>query len=284
MTVAVDIMQGAVPTVSAPLMPEVVKTRRGVNLGCGTVCLPCERPHHHLALPENLYTAPDIKWDNVDRNAVPGVSHALDLFTYPWALPSNTYDVAICSHIVEHIPHHIIWNGAQWGDYDPSSLSPAAREMVLRFGQIIPRHPKYQDGWFAWFSELYRIMKPGGKAFVLVPYAWSNGGISDPTHTRYITWATMNYFTNATDEDPAFRYAMDQYWEMDLPGSTVMPHQMMMARAETQVNNALAYSNLMTLGQKIDLPEDVTGNFIMTAAQMYLNAVTELMFEIEAIK
>lgn len=170
--------------------------RRGINLGCGKVTLPCERPIHHHAIPEELYTAPDIEWDNVDWNEAPGVNKVVDLFDYPWrtedgtVLPDNTYDVAIAAHIAEHIPHHIVWNG-----------------------EFVHRHPEYQDGWFAWFGELHRVMKPGGKAFVLVPYAWSNSGISDPTHTRYLTFASFNYFSAEDLDSPSsFRYRMNQRW------------------------------------------------------------------------
>ena len=187
-------------------------TKRGINLGCGHVILPCEQPQHHALIPGFLYTDPDIQWDNADWNAGGGVSLDVDLFDYPWRtpvsvkptendegvvvdlervgglLPDNTYDYAIAAHIAEHIPHHIVENG-----------------------QFVARHREYQDGWFYWFGELNRILKPGGKAYILCPYAWANSGISDPTHTRYITPASFNYLV-PNDESP-FEYRGRAGWK-----------------------------------------------------------------------
>ena len=104
-------------------------TKRGINLGCGKVILPCERPNQHGLIPDWLYTDPEIAWDNADWNGLEGVNKVVDLFDYPWresdgaVLPDNTYDYAIASHIVEHIPHHIVCNG-----------------------QFVTRHPEWQDG------------------------------------------------------------------------------------------------------------------------------------------
>jgi len=170
-----------------------VATKRGINLGCGTVIMPCPRPKHHRLIPEWLYTDPDIAWDNADWNALPGVNKVLDLFDYPWHdLETGVYDYAVASHIVEHIPHHIVWEG-----------------------QFTPRHPEYQDGWFAWFSELRRIMKPGGEVWLLAPYGFSNSGVSDPTHTRYITLATFGYFSGPGPDTP-FLYRSNGQWEIDI--------------------------------------------------------------------
>jgi hypothetical protein len=202
---------------------ETVAVKHGLNLGCGTVILPCPQPAHHQLIPADIYTDPMLRWHNVDRNAGAGVDRVIDLFDYPWRtqdpqdyhvspsvgasvriIPDNMYDVAIASHIVEHIPHYIVENG-----------------------EFVPRHPVYQDGWFAWFAELWRVMKPGGEVHVLVPYAWSNSGMSDPTHTRYITPATLNYFNNATDDDPAFRYGMGpQRWSVDYNMLRLTPHEL----------------------------------------------------------
>lgn len=229
--------------------------RRGINLGCGTIILPCERPQHHEAIPEDVYTAADIEWDNVDRNALPGVNKVVNLFDYPWRtadglLPDNTYDVAIAAHIVEHIPHHVAWNG-----------------------EIVPFHEDFQDGWFAWFSELWRIMKPGGVAYILVPYAWSNAGISDPTHTRYLTFASFNYFSNADDENPAFRYKMNgARWQFSFEDVRWNPH----AQARTIVDRKMAaMSDTDVLDPRVELWQLSMSN---------INMMVEFMVPMTAVK
>lgn len=258
-------------------LPEQRPTKRGVNLGCGMVCLPCERPLHHQGVPEELYTDTTIRWDNVDRNQEQGVTNVVDLFTYPWNLPSNTYDLAIAAHIVEHIPHHIIWNGADWGDYSLKNFSTGARELISQFGQVIPHHPVYQDGWFAWFSELYRIMKPGGKVYIPVPYAWSHSGISDPTHTRYMTLETFGYFSNITDEKPTFRYRMDQYWDVKFNTTIWAPHYQAYAIAKAELE-----------AEKVRMSREYTHDDVMqrlyNASHSTINAFVDFTIMMEAVK
>lgn len=158
---------------------------KGLNLGCGRVILPAPRPKHHVLIPEVLYTDPAIEWTNVDRADVPGVNVRCDLFRYPWALPDDTYEVAIAAHLVEHIPHAIIREG------QTESLT---------------------GGWFAWWNELGRVLKPGGVAHILCPYAWSWAGVMDPTHTRYMLFESFGYL--APTEDAPFEYPVNHRWEM----------------------------------------------------------------------
>ena len=223
-------------------------TKRGINLGCGKVILPCPRPAHHGLIPEALYTDPNMAWDNADWNALPGVNQVVDLFNYPWSLEDNSYDVAIATHIVEHIPHHIVLNG-----------------------QFVHRHPDYQDGWFAWFGNLWRIMKPGGEVYILSPYGFSNAGMSDPTHTRYLTLATFNYFDAPTNDSP-FEYRMAQRWYVDMSGSIMFFHELALQEAE-RIKASLGP------GHQFD-PEE----FLRTDANRKLNTIVEMMVKLVAIK
>lgn len=43
-------------------------------------------------------------------------------------------------------------------------------------------------------EEVYRVCKPGAEVHVTVPYNTSRGAFRDPTHVRYITEDTFQYF------------------------------------------------------------------------------------------
>lgn len=258
-------------------------TKRGINLGCGRVIMPCERPEHHKLLPEFLYTDPDIQWDNADWNAGDGVNMVFDLFDYPWRvlsdaasvaiggpseymLPSDTYDYAIVSHLVEHIPHHIVENG-----------------------KFVHRHPLYQDGWFYWFSELNRILKPGGKAYILCPYAWSNSGMSDPTHTRYITLATLNYLI--PNEGSPFVYRQAGRWKpIDYQADFAWTPHELGVRIIRETMDLLGHTNRMFTHGLVtsadwsttisDDPKSLAMfySLIWDTAQTNLNTITDIRF------
>lgn len=44
-------------------------------------------------------------------------------------------------------------------------------------------------------QELHRILKPGGKAIIIVPYSKSDRAAQDPTHIHQFTERSMDYFT-----------------------------------------------------------------------------------------
>lgn len=50
-------------------------------------------------------------------------------------------------------------------------------------------------------EEIHRILKPGGRLEVVVPYYRWEGAFRDPTHVRFFTEHTFDYFTpeGATD-------------------------------------------------------------------------------------
>lgn len=165
-------------------------TIRGLNLGAGRAQFPITEKtqpftqHLNYAL-EYVPEAhdPDVEWVNVDRAAIDGIQEVVNLFRYPWVkdsdgkpFESDSFDIVWCSHIVEHIPHV--------PKIDRSYFDPYLDKLAHEDG----------DGWFAFFYECWRILKPGGKLNIIAPYAFSMAGIADPTHTRYILPASFSYF------------------------------------------------------------------------------------------
>lgn len=164
-----------------------------LHLGAGRIILPGPKPAHHGLIPEAVYSYP--LWHNVDRNAEPGIDQCIDLFQYPWPLADNAYNGALLTHLCEHIPHEIKPNWAVSGGIND--------DMTDRFHEL----EQCQDGWFAFFAELYRVLTPGALVYILSPYAWSAGGITDPTHTRYLTPATFQHSMTPNPDAP-FAYAV----------------------------------------------------------------------------
>lgn len=108
----------------------------------------------------------------VDRIKTESTDFVQDLFTFPWSqFADNSVDEIECSNFVEHIPH---------GD-------------------------GYNDPFFQFFDEIYRILKPAefdpnnpnvatkGFARIVCPYYSSMRAWQDPTHQRAISEASFLY-------------------------------------------------------------------------------------------
>lgn len=154
-----------------------------LNVGCGTIILPGPQPNHHLMVDAAIYS--DEAWVNADRNMNPGVDVIFDAFRYPWPFADDSFDGALLAHIVEHIPHEICL----------ADDSERAKELALA-----------QDGWYAFMAELYRVLRPGAIAHILCPYGWSQGAITDPTHTRLITQHTFTHSLGEPEDGAPFTY------------------------------------------------------------------------------
>ena len=50
----------------------------------------------------------------------------------------------------------------------------------------------------AFMEEVYRVCRPGAEVRVIVPYYTSRGAFRDPTHVRFITEDTFQYFESPT--------------------------------------------------------------------------------------
>ena len=167
-----------------------------LNLGAGRVIFPAEPEDKggDEALP---YPVPCYEpgWVNIDKYPNPGINIALDLFKFPWINPEawaiepfkdNSVDYIYCSHIVEHIPHK-------------AELTPG---LPIYWADQYRLMIEHLDGFFVFFEECWRIMKPGALMCITAPFGLSVGGLIDPTHTRLIFPQTFIYLKPAADIAP----------------------------------------------------------------------------------
>lgn len=192
----------------AMIIPEdVVETEEPkrypfLNLGCGTTHFPGERPPGHEFIDASIYQQP--LWLNVDKVEGVGADKVFDLFAYPWPLEDNSFDGAVLGHICEHIPHGI--DTSQFVFKTPrEQWTEREEKMHLQMMRITG----LQDGWYAFFAELYRVLTPGAIAHIISPYAWSEGAVTDPTHTRYLTVQTFTHGLSPEQYTGTFKYNID---------------------------------------------------------------------------
>lgn len=96
-------------------------------------------------------------WFGIDYRKMPGVDLVQDLEKFPWKISSESFNTAVCSHVIEHInPSHGIF--------------------------------------ISFMNEAWRILKPDGEMIIGAPYATSTGMFRDPTHVNFINEETFTYF------------------------------------------------------------------------------------------
>jgi hypothetical protein len=96
----------------------------------------------------------------------------VDLLAFPWPWADGSVDEVVCSHFVEHIPMGFV------DDHNLVHPLPG---------------PGRKDLFFAFFDEVHRILKPGGKAEIVVPYLMHHRAFQDPTHRRFLCEASFSY-------------------------------------------------------------------------------------------
>lgn len=187
-----------------------------LNLGAGRIILPDAPPFHHRLVDAAIYQYP--LWHNVDRNPEPGIDECVDLFAYPWPWADNSYDGALLSHLCEHIPHEVKWGG-KFSHFNYPYANDTWLQAYKTHLEMAEQGQNYQDGWYAFFAELYRVLTDGAMVHILSPYGWSQGGITDPTHTRLLTEHTFTH-SMKPDPDSPFKYATGGiHYEMDQPAA-----------------------------------------------------------------
>lgn len=163
------------------------KIGKGQNCPCGSgklfkLChgVPAPTPPKlELAAPTTLLKL-DLGCGNTPRDGFEGVDiagdkakHKVDLFKFPWPFEDNSVEEINLSHFMEHIPAR---------EVEP-------RDVTARQADFVG-----QDMLFAFFDEMWRILKHEGWVFVTVPCARNNRAFQDPTHRRFIVEDTFAYF------------------------------------------------------------------------------------------
>lgn len=182
--------------------------KKYLNLGCGHNILPAPRPAHHTMVDEALYSYPH--WHNVDVAGAEGVDEKRDLFEYPWPWEDNAYGGALVAQFAENIPHEIPLTISAQRLLERSITHSVPGIGVLDFyGQAfhsyqsvdrVKRLTDLADGFYAFFSELHRVLEPGAIVHVFSTYGKSDGALADPEHKRFITEHTFLHGFDATQD------------------------------------------------------------------------------------
>ena len=99
-------------------------------------------------------------WVNVDKFGTPDQVFDLESFPWPWA--DNAVDEILLSHVLEHL-----------------GQSPQVFIAIMR--------------------ELYRVACDGAMLHIRVPHPRHDTFLTDPTHVRPITAATMEMFSRSAN-------------------------------------------------------------------------------------
>ena len=154
-------------------------------------------------------------WIGVDYVKAKGVDIVHDLTKYPWPFKDNSVDEVFVSHYIEHIPYDVKYKG------------------------------KVIDGLIAFMNELYRILKPGGKAMIIAPWYNSVRCWQDPTHRRAISDATFLYFNKGWRE----ANKLDHYHittDFDFAPSYVINQPFNMKAEEARTFACMHYTNVVS--------------------------------------
>jgi len=125
------------------------------------------------------------------------------------------------------------------------------------------------DGWFAWFAELHRILKPGSFAHILCPHGHSDGALADPTHTRYVMPHTFAYFLE-DGQGHQFAYNTGSLWRLQ----------------NDQIRYRITEMFAHLFPGPEDTPEETAGKHrqLQLAMMTQINAVYEFYAPLEVVK
>lgn len=143
----------------------------------------------------------------IDLRPLEGVDIVHDVTKFPWPLPDGCALMAMCSHLVEHLP--------------PQSPDPRLTGLIqlLIDNKLIPESQvteyigDYSPSpvFMRFMDEVWRVLKVGGTFAIACPHGASPGFLQDPTHVNAINETTFAYFA------PSEPYAHGLLWRIYKP-------------------------------------------------------------------
>lgn len=127
----------------------------------------------------------------IDFRRMRGVDIVQDLSKYPWhSIPNECADVVRTSHLMEHI------NPAPANPQLAGLIKLLLEKGLVKKSDIDTFVGDYEflGGFVKFMDECWRILKPGGQAQHVFPFAGSPGYWQDPTHINPISHVTLAYF------------------------------------------------------------------------------------------
>jgi len=129
-----------------------------------------------------------------------------DLNIFPWPFEDNSVDEVFCSHYIEHIPHKDAYSEIKSVLNKCTSFEEFKRA-------FLDKGPE-KDGLIKFFDELYRILKPGGKAELIAPYYTSVRSFGDPTHERFISdWTPLYINKQWREQNKLSHYGIESNFD-----------------------------------------------------------------------
>jgi DNA modification methylase len=125
----------------------------------------------------------------IDIADTESVDHVVDLQVFPWPIESESAEEINCGHYIEHIKHDNVALDLKEA-LNKSNSFEEFKENINSEGFLNP-----QDGFIKFINEVYRILKPGGKVYMVTPYYTSARAFGDPTHVRYIADSSFWYLS-----------------------------------------------------------------------------------------
>lgn len=135
-------------------------------------------------------------------DSVPGITdYTVDLWREgrPWPFEDDSVDALYSSHFIEHIDlaYVPVWEKIRRITSD--NVNTVVPDIyTATAGYIWQRTNRRRDALFHFFSEAYRIAKPGAKFMVVWPNVAHRMTYRDPTHRRFIDAGVIQYLGKET--------------------------------------------------------------------------------------